>query len=78
MASLPNAKVLGQEKGTLAELEAAKAVLTFTAEGKDFYREEWIAVQEDRCYLLIFMAPAERWEALAEEFRKIKESFAVF
>ncbi|MGQ9780421.1 MAG: transglutaminase-like domain-containing protein [Bacillota bacterium] len=78
LASLPNAKVLGQEKGTLAELEATKAVLTFTAEEKDFYREEWIAVQEDRCYLLIFMAPAERWEALAEEFRQIKESFAVF
>ncbi|NLG85296.1 MAG: hypothetical protein GX493_11980 [Firmicutes bacterium] len=78
LASLPQAEVVGQEKGKLAGVDAARALLRFTVEGKEFHREEWLAVVEDRCYLLIFIAPAASWEKVGEEFRRIKEGFAVF
>ncbi|MCL6613407.1 MAG: transglutaminase-like domain-containing protein, partial [Firmicutes bacterium] len=77
-ASLPNCKVIGQEKDSLVDLPAAKAVLTFTDGEKAYRREEWIAVRDDYCYLLIFMAPAGGWEAAEEDFRNMRGSFTVF
>lgn len=75
---LPQFTLIKKENLALAQGNAAVGTWTFTnQQGEKFRQENWIIIVEDRCFLWVFVAKENEWNASQKVFRQILDKFEI-
>ena len=74
---LPDFKLLKEEKVKMKAYSTSVGTWEFSHSGKKIKQQNWILVQGDRGFLLVFQASGEEWSKYEVEFQKMREQFVI-